>query len=54
MKCADCGNELMDDETYICAACDRRHQKHADEVCGTEFEVIEAVRREDGEPSERG
>jgi len=54
MKCADCRQELMDDEIYVCESCDRRHQQHADEVCGTEFEIIEAVRREDGEPSQRG
>lgn len=51
MKCADCRQELMDDEIYVCESCDRRHQQHADEVCGTEFEIIEAVRREDGEAS---
>lgn len=48
MRCADCMAELMEDECYICEKCDRRHQKHADEVCGNEFEIIEAVRREDG------
>lgn len=47
-KCADCGQELMPDEVYVCAACDRRHRHFADETCGTEFEIIEAVRREDG------
>lgn len=48
MPCADCGIPLMPDEHYICESCDRLHRKHIDETCGTEFEIIEAVRREDG------
>lgn len=47
MKCTDCGNELMEDEIYVCATCDQRHLRHIDETCGTEFEIIEAVRGED-------
>lgn len=54
MLCADCGLPLLPDEHYVCESCDRLHRKHIDETCGTEFEIIEAVRREDGEPSERG
>jgi reverse gyrase len=40
--CADCGMAMSDDETWVCEDCDSLYM-----MIG--YEVIESVRREDGD-----
>ncbi|HAU4301389.1 TPA: hypothetical protein F6V97_27250 [Serratia marcescens] len=34
MNCADCGNELQEDEVFVCETCDQEQRKFIESVMG--------------------